>query len=100
MTELNTQILLAQRPEGMPQDDTWSIKQEPIVEPAENQFLVQVQYVSLDPAMRGWLRDARSYIPPVQVDEVMRAVAVGEVMTSNHPKFPVGAKVQGIFGVQ
>lgn len=100
MTELNQQVRLAKRPEGMPEDDTWTIKQEPMMEPGDGEFLVRVEYISLDPAMRGWLRDVRSYIPPVQIDEVMRGGAVGEIIKSNNAKFPIGAKVQGIFGVQ
>ena len=100
MSEQNRQIRLAQRPEGMPGDDTWKLVSTPVPEPGEGEFLVRVRYVSLDPAMRGWIRDARSYVPPVGIDEVMRAGAVGEVVASRHPKFPVGAKVQGLFGVQ
>ncbi len=100
MTNTNTQIRLAKRPEGMPEDDIWSLAQGAIPEPGENEFVVRNEYISLDPAMRGWLRDVRSYIPPVQINEVMRAGAVGEVIASNNPKFPVGAKAQGIFGVQ
>jgi NADPH-dependent curcumin reductase CurA len=56
--------------------------------------------VSLDPAMRGWMNDARSYIPPVEIGAVMRAAAAGEVTASNHPGFAVGDHVTGAFGVQ
>ncbi|MDX1570975.1 MAG: NADP-dependent oxidoreductase [Xanthomonadales bacterium] len=100
MTDENLQICLAQRPEGMPGDDTWELKTQPIPEIGEGQFLVRNEYISLDPAMRGWIRDVRSYVPPVQIGEVMRAGAVGEVVASSHEKYPVGAKVQGLFGVQ
>ncbi len=100
MSKSNLQVRLAKRPEGMPGDDTWEITQEAIPEAEDNQFVVRNEYISLDPAMRGWLRDVRSYIPPVQIGEVMRAGAVGEVIASRHPKFSVGAKVLGTFGVQ
>lgn len=100
MTHANTQVLLAQRPEGLPGDDAWQIKAGPIPEPQTNEFVVRNEFISLDPAMRGWMRDVRSYIPPVQIGEVMRAGAVGEVLASNNAKFPVGTKVQGGFGVQ
>jgi NADPH-dependent curcumin reductase CurA len=57
-------------------------------------------YISLDPAMRGWMNDARSYVPPVGIGEVMRAGGVGRVVASRHPDFAVGNNVSGVFGVQ
>jgi NADPH-dependent curcumin reductase CurA len=68
--------------------------------PEEGELLVGVTHISLDPAMRGWLRDVRSYVPPVGLGEVMRAGAVGTVLASRHPKFHVGQQVSGLFGVQ
>jgi NADPH-dependent curcumin reductase CurA len=62
--------------------------------------LVKVLYVSIDPAMRGWLRDARSYLPPVQIGEVMRAGGVGEVVSSKSSNFKEGDHVSGYFGWQ
>ncbi len=61
---------------------------------------MRVQYISLDPAMRGWMNEGKSYVPPVGIGEVMRAGAVGEVVASNHAKFPLGSHVVGMFGVQ
>jgi NADPH-dependent curcumin reductase len=61
---------------------------------------VKVLYLSLDPAMRGWMNDARSYIPPVEIGAVMRAVGVGRVVASRHPGFRAGDAVSGGFGVQ
>ena len=72
----------------------------PVPEPAEGQFLVRNRYISLDPAMRGWMNEGKSYVPPVGIGEVMRAGAIGEVVATKHPKFPVGTTVVGIFGVQ
>jgi NADPH-dependent curcumin reductase CurA len=96
----NTSIRLAERPIGEPTAATWSIESSSIPEPRPGQFVVRIQMISLDPAMRGWLDDRPSYLPPVGIGEVMRANAVGEVVASEHPKFPVGTHVLGAFGVQ
>ena len=93
-------MLLAKRPDGLPDSDTWSLEEAPIPEPKEGEFVVQQHYISLDPAMRGWLREQRSYIPPVQIGEVMRAGSVGQVVTSKNPTFEVGSYVAGWGGVQ
>ncbi|GAA4473633.1 NADP-dependent oxidoreductase [Rhodococcus olei] len=94
----NRQVRLARRPVGRPDESTWSITTEPIPEPGDGEFTVRVEYLSLDPAMRGWLNDVRSYVPPVGIGEVMRAHAVGRVHASNNDRFPVGAAVSGLFG--
>lgn len=97
---MNTQVKLAKRPVGLPDASIWKIEKNQIPSPKEGQMLVKQSHISLDPAMRGWLNDARSYIPPVQIDEVMRAGSVGEVIESNHPKFQKGDHVYGHGGVQ
>ncbi len=96
----NTQVRLAQRPKGLPTDDVWDVTTEPVPEPGEGEFLLRTEYVSLDPAMRGWMNEGRSYIPPVGLGEVMRAGVVGEVVTSRNERFPVGAHVVAMTGVQ
>lgn len=96
----NKQLLLQKRPVGLPTEDTWKLVQSDIPKPKDGEILIQCEYVSLDPAMRGWLDDRRSYIPPVQIDEVMRAGGVGKVIESNHPEFKVGEFVYGQTGVQ
>lgn len=96
----NTSVHLARRPVGSPVPDDWDIRQGEVPEPADGQFVVRVTLISLDPAMRGWLNDAPSYVPPVGIGEVMRAGCVGEVVTSRHPGFAVGTIVEGVFGVQ
>lgn len=96
----NKQLLLQKRPVGLPTEDTWKLVETDIPKPKEGEFLVQCEYVSLDPAMRGWLDDRHSYIPPVQIDEVMRAGGVGKVIESNHTDFNVGDFVYGQTGVQ
>jgi NADPH-dependent curcumin reductase CurA len=99
-TQLNRQFLLAQRPVGLPSRDTFSYVENSVGEPGPGQILVKNEYLSLDPAMRGWMNDAKSYIPPVGIGEVMRALGVGKVVASQNDKFPVGTYVNGALGVQ
>jgi hypothetical protein len=100
MDGVNHQFRLAARPVGLPKPSDWEYAEEPIGEPGEGQVLVKIAYVSLDPAMRGWMNEGRSYIPPVGIGEVMRAFAVGEVIASNDADVPVGSHVGGLLGVQ
>ncbi len=97
---VNKQIKLAKRPEGLPRKDTWTLETADIPALEEGEILVKQHYVSLDPAMRGWLNDAKSYIPPVQINEVMRAGSAGEVIQSRNPDFSIGDFVSGWGGVQ
>ncbi len=97
---VNRQWRLAARPRGLPVDSDWAFVTAPVPEPDGEEFLVRVLHLSLDPAMRGWMNDGRSYVPPVGVGEVMRAVGVGRVLASSHPGFNVGDLVSGAFGVQ
>ncbi len=97
---MNTQIKLASRPEAAPTHDTWSIETSPIPTPKEGEMLVKLLYLSLDPAMRGWIKDVPSYLPPVQIGEVMRALSIGKVVASNNGKFPVGTYLSGPGGAQ
>lgn len=97
---MNKQLKLAKRPVGMPDADTWVLESNPIPEISEGQILIRNHYISLDPAMRGWMNDMKSYIPPVQIGEVMRAGSVGEVIKSKNPKFKVGDFVSTWGGVQ
>lgn len=97
---LNKQLKLAKRPFGMPEQDTWTLESNEIPSAQEGQILVKQDYISLDPAMRGWMNDAKSYIPPVQIGEVMRAGSIGKVIESKHDHFQVGDTVSGWGGVQ
>lgn len=97
---MNKQVLLAQRPVGAPTADTWSHTTTDIPTIKEGEFLTKIEYVSLDPAMRGWISDAKSYLPPVGINEVMRAGSIGKVVESKHPDFAVGDIVTGWMGVQ
>jgi len=96
----NAQWRLAARPVGLPKASDWEYVEEPALEPGDGQFQVEVEYLSLDPAMRGWMNEARSYVPPVGIGEVMRAGAIGRVTESRHPHHAVGDRVSGMFGVQ
>jgi NADPH-dependent curcumin reductase CurA len=100
MTLVNVQCRLAARPVGLPKPSDWDYIEEDAPEPGENQFRVQVEYVSVDPAMRGWMNAGRSYVPAVEIGEVMRAGAIGRVTDSRHPDYQVGEQVFGTFGVQ
>lgn len=100
MSQVNHQFRLAARPVGIPKATDWSLTQEAVGSPGENQLLVKVLLISLDPAMRGWMNDVKSYIPPVKIGDVMRAMAIGQVMESKHSAFQAGEFVSGAFGIQ
>ncbi len=100
MSATNHLYRLAARPVGLPKDSDWEYASEPVGEPGDGEFLVEVAYISLDPAMRGWVNEGRSYVPPVAIGEVMRALAIGRVVESKHPDFSDGDTVTGLFGVQ
>jgi hypothetical protein len=100
MAPQNRQYRLAARPVGMAKASDWSFTSEPVADPAEGQVLVKVLQLSLDPAMRGWMNEGRSYIPPVGIGEVMRAIGIGKVQASKNPAFAAGDLVTGGFGIQ
>ncbi len=100
MAQTNRQHRLAARPAGLPKASDWNFTTEPVAQPADGQVLVKVLQLSLDPAMRGWMNEGRSYIPPVGIGEVMRAGGVGKVVASRDPGFAVGDHVSGSLGVQ
>jgi NADPH-dependent curcumin reductase len=97
---MNHQFRLARRPVGLPNADDWQRTTEPMPAAPEGGVLVQTLALSLDPAMRGWMNEGKSYIPPVGIGEVMRAGGVGRVLASSHPKYPQGSLVSGVLGVQ
>ncbi|MER7755319.1 NADP-dependent oxidoreductase [Kitasatospora sp. NPDC097643] len=100
MTGANRQIRLARRPVGEVRAEDWEHAVEAVGVAGDGEFVGRTRYVSLDPAMRGWLDDRPSYLPPVGLGEVMRAGTVVEVVESRHPRFQVGDHVTGAFGVQ
>ncbi len=97
---LNHKFELAARPVGMPKRSDWKYVEEPVREPSDGEVLIRILYISLDPAMRGWMNEGRSYIAPVGIGEVMRALALGRVLASRNSKFAVGDHVYGLLGVQ
>ena len=97
---VNHQVRLASRPRGLPVAADWQFSTEAVAEPQDGGVVVQVHALSLDPAMRGWMNEGRSYIAPVGIGEVMRAGGVGRVVASCHPGLTVGDWVSGIPGVQ
>ena len=100
MTRTNRQWRLTSRPVGMVSEANFEFVEEPVPALAEGEYLVRNLYVSFDPAMRGWMEDRKSYIPPVQLGAVMRAGTVGQIVESRNPAFSVGDLVQGLFGWQ
>jgi NADPH-dependent curcumin reductase CurA len=100
MNLVNHCFRLASRPVGLPKRSDWTYAEEPVREPGAGELLVKVLYISLDPAMRGWMNEGKSYIPPVEIGEVMRAGGAGRVIASQHPGFAPGDHVAGAFGVQ
>jgi len=95
-----TRIVLQERPVTNIVPTTFRSEVLPLdLEPKDAQVLVKVNWLSLDPAMRGWLRDAPSYMPPVQIGEVMRANGLGTVVkTGSGSQFKEGDMVQAILG--
>ena len=97
----NKQIIFKKRPSGIPNADTWQLETNAIPELEEGEILIEHHYISLDPAMRGWMNDTKSYIPPVAIDDVMRAGSIGKVIKNNgNHKFEVGDCVTSWGGVQ
>ena len=98
---MNKQLIFVKRPTGKAGADTWELVSKPLPELQEGQVLIQNHYISLDPAMRGWMMDRKSYIEPMALGSVMRAYGVGQVVASkNHPKFREGDYLVGVGGVQ
>jgi NADPH-dependent curcumin reductase CurA len=96
----NTRVLLASRPVGLPKNEDWQIETVEVDQPGDGEFLAEVLYISLDPAMRGWIKEGKSYVEPVGLGEVMRAGGVAQVIESRNPAFAVGDYVVGMSGAQ
>jgi NADPH-dependent curcumin reductase CurA len=96
----NRQVWLKARPNGIPRAENFDIRVAAIPTPGDGEFLVRNRYLSVDPAMRGWIADSSTYWPRVEVGETMRAFSVGEVVASQNAAYAVGDRVMGIFGWQ
>lgn len=100
MSEQNRRFLLAERPVGPVDEKTFNLVSGPVPEIGEGEALVRVNWISIDPTNRTWIGEEPTYLPPVAIGEVMRALGLGEVIASNNEKFPVGALVNGLTGWQ
>ncbi len=97
----NKKLVLQKRPVGMPSEDCWDLQEDVLQELQDGELLIENHYVSLDPAMRGWMNEAKSYIEPIALGDVMRAGSIGKVIQSNgHPMFKEGDVLSGMGGVQ
>ena len=99
-SEFNRKWCLTARPEGMIQESDFQLLEEVIPSPGDGEVLIRNFYLGLDPTNRVWTSDAESYMPPVELGEVMRAVAMGVVEESRNSNLPVGTIVQGLLGWQ
>ena len=98
---INKKLLFKKRPYGLPDENTWELTEEKLPDLLEGEILIEHEYISLDPAMRGWMNEARSYIKPIEIGEVMRAGSVGKVIKkSGETRFNIGDHVSGWGGVQ
>src|SRR5262245_37915457 len=99
-SQANRQVRLKSRPTGIPQADNFEIVTAPLPNIADRQFLVRNEYLSVDPAMRGWVSAVANYSTPVGIGEVMRAFSAGTVFMSRHPEYREGDPVMGMLGWQ
>lgn len=97
---VNHQVLLRERPVGIPQAHQFEVVSGPVPDPGPGEVLVRNAFLSVEPAMRGWVNDAPNYLPPVPVGGVMRSYAVGRVVRSSHSDYAEGEAVTGLFGWQ
>ena len=100
MPARNRQVRLKSRPSGIPQAEHFEIVVAPVPELRDGELLVRNDFLSVDPAMRGWVSAVANYSKPVGIGEVMRSFAAGEVIGSHHPEYVVGDKVMGMLGWQ
>ena len=99
-TKVNRQWRLAARPVGRLKDSDFQFTREAAPAPRDGEVLIRNLYLSLDPTNRGWVNETASYLPPVQIGDVMRGSAIGIVEQSRNPAFAEGANVQGLLGWQ
>lgn len=96
----NTQIILRERPDGMVTESNFEVRTSTIPSPKEGEFVIKTSYISLDPAIRGWMNPGTTYIKGVELGSPMRVFAAGMVSESKHPDFPTGTAVQGLLTAQ
>jgi NADPH-dependent curcumin reductase len=93
-------VVLANRPTGLVDENTLHMESEPVPEPADGEALVKVRYLSIDPTIRTWMDDVPSYLPPIQIGEVIRSGGVGEVIESRTDAYQPGQLLFGMTGWQ
>jgi hypothetical protein len=96
----NRQVILARRPDSIPQAEHFALHETDLPELRDGEILVRNHWLSVEPAMRGWVSAVANYSKPVAIGEVMRSFAAGEVIESRHPGFAPGDRVSGLFGWQ
>ena len=97
---INKKWVLKERPIGMAKKSDFELQEEQMDDISENEIILKNKFISFDPTQRGWLNDAPGYLPPVQIDEVVRAMGVGEVVESKNDQYQVGDLVIGFTGWQ
>ncbi len=97
---MNTLVSLESRPTGPAQESNFGMKTEEIRELHEGEFLVAIEALSMDPAIRGWMNEGTTYIKGVELGTVMRSFSAGKIIQSKNTKFPVGTYVEGLLGAQ
>ena len=80
----NREVILVERPDGIPEALHFEMREAPMPEAGDGEFLVHNRFLSVDPAMRGWVNAVANYSEPVAIGAVMRSFAAGEVVASNH----------------
>ena len=95
----NRKFILKRRPNGIPVKEDFSLTKEAIPEISDGEILVRNHFISLDPAQRGWMSDAPSYMPPIPLGDSVRASAVGKVVQSTNPNFETDQWVLGLNGI-
>jgi NADPH-dependent curcumin reductase CurA len=97
---VNSQVILKSRPTSIPQAEHFEIIETPVPELSDRQFLVRIEFLSVEPAMRGWVSAVANYSTPVGIGEVMRSFSAGTVVASRHSGYGEGDKVMGMLGWQ
>lgn len=97
---VNRQVILSSRPTGIPQAEHFRLVETPVPVPADGQVLVRNLYLSVEPAMRGWVNAVANYSEPVAIGAVMRSLAIGRIEVSHDPGYAPGDIVTGLFGWQ